>query len=197
MFVSYEKEKLGHAIVFFVQNTRHCYALKLLKLLNFLDFEHYRQTGYSVTNLKHQAYPLGPAAKRLNDFIKKMGEGEEVPDLDEYIRVEKKLIGDYKAHGITAKKEFERKFFSRRELTIMARLADIFKDTKSQDMTDYSHGDNLPWKKAYVEGQLNDINYEYAFESDAIIKDMAGIDKGEYTHRRGLFKEIDAAMGMK
>ena len=51
MFVSRQREKLLNAIVFFVTRTKNCNTIKLFKLLNFLDFEHYRQTGESVTGL--------------------------------------------------------------------------------------------------------------------------------------------------
>ncbi|WP_423905919.1 hypothetical protein [Candidatus Spongiihabitans sp.] len=37
-----------NAIAYFSRNTKYCYTIKLFKLLYFLDFEHYRQTGSSV-----------------------------------------------------------------------------------------------------------------------------------------------------
>ena len=48
MIVTREREKLLNAMVFFCQKTKHCHTLKLFKLLNFLDFEHYRQAGRTV-----------------------------------------------------------------------------------------------------------------------------------------------------
>jgi hypothetical protein len=42
MFVSHDREKLINAIVYFLGETNHCHTLKLFKLLNFSDFEHFR-----------------------------------------------------------------------------------------------------------------------------------------------------------
>ncbi|HEV7681080.1 MAG TPA: Panacea domain-containing protein [Pyrinomonadaceae bacterium] len=42
---------------------------KLFKLLYFLDFEHYKKTGRSVTGLKYFAWPMGPVPVSLKDEI--------------------------------------------------------------------------------------------------------------------------------
>ena len=65
MFVSHHRGKLLNAIVYFIANTRRCHTLKLFKLLYFLDFEHFRQTGQSVTGLRYVAWPKGPAPDDL------------------------------------------------------------------------------------------------------------------------------------
>ena len=65
MFVSHHREKLLNAIIYFIVNTKRCHTLKLFKLLYFLDFEHFRQTGQSVTGLRYVAWPKGPAPDEL------------------------------------------------------------------------------------------------------------------------------------
>src|SRR6218665_889637 len=65
MIVSREREKLIQAIVFFAQKTKHPHTMKLFKLLNFLDFEHFRQTGRSVTVLDYAAWDMGPVPPKL------------------------------------------------------------------------------------------------------------------------------------
>src|ERR1700730_10448814 len=74
MIVSREREKLINAIIYFVRSTKHCHTLKLFKLLNFLDFEHYRQTGQTVTGLTYAAFPHGPVPPSLFDEISRGGE---------------------------------------------------------------------------------------------------------------------------
>lgn len=62
MFVSHDREKLINAIVRFTRYTNHCHKLKLFMLLNFLDFEHYRQTGRPSIGLKYGAWGMGHGA---------------------------------------------------------------------------------------------------------------------------------------
>lgn len=65
MFISHHREKLLNAIIYFTAKTKRCHTLKLFKLLYFLDFEHFRQTGQSVTGLRYVAWPKGPAPDEL------------------------------------------------------------------------------------------------------------------------------------
>ena len=55
MFVSRDREKLLNAIIYFLRETKHCHTLKLFKLLNFADFEHFRQKGRTITGLEYRA----------------------------------------------------------------------------------------------------------------------------------------------
>jgi hypothetical protein len=48
MLVTRHREKLINAIICFLGATKHVHTLKLFKLLNFADFEHYRQTGRTI-----------------------------------------------------------------------------------------------------------------------------------------------------
>src|ERR1700730_12327247 len=74
MFVTRDREKLINAIVDFLRETNHCHTLKLFKLLNFSDFEHFRQTGRTITGLIYRALPMGPVPTKLFDEIKRGGD---------------------------------------------------------------------------------------------------------------------------
>ena len=65
MISTHHREKLIHAIVFFAKKTRHCGKTKLFKLLYLLDFDHFRETGRSVTGLKYYAGEMGPVPVAL------------------------------------------------------------------------------------------------------------------------------------
>jgi hypothetical protein len=67
---SYRK-KLLHAVLYFATKVKNPSKVKIFKLLYFLDFEHYRQTGQSVTNLDYFAYDFGPVPK---DFYQEVGD---------------------------------------------------------------------------------------------------------------------------
>src|SRR5262245_34961226 len=76
MFVKRDREKLINAIVYFLGATNHCHTLKLVKLLNFSDFEHCRQTGRTIFNLDYRALPKGPVPTKLLDEIKRGGDAD-------------------------------------------------------------------------------------------------------------------------
>src|SRR5580693_8882535 len=76
MIVSRDREKLVNAIVYFLRETNHCHTLKLFKLLNFADFEHFRQTGRTIFNLDYRALPMGPVPTELYDELKQGGRSD-------------------------------------------------------------------------------------------------------------------------
>jgi hypothetical protein len=55
MLVTHEREKLINAILYFAHETKYLGKFKLFKLLYLLDFEHFRLTGHSVTELDCRA----------------------------------------------------------------------------------------------------------------------------------------------
>lgn len=65
MVKSRGREKLINVAIYFATNTRSCGKIKLIKLLYLLDFEHYRQTGASVTGLEYHAMKMGPVPMDL------------------------------------------------------------------------------------------------------------------------------------
>ena len=65
MLINHERQKLINAIIYFANNTRYLGKIKLCKLLYFLDFEHFKQTGRPVTGLDYFAWPMGPVPVSL------------------------------------------------------------------------------------------------------------------------------------
>ena len=54
------RNRLIDVIVYFAKYTQYCGKITLFKLLYLLDFEHFRQTGKSVTGYDYQAWKFGP-----------------------------------------------------------------------------------------------------------------------------------------
>lgn len=75
MLITHEREKMIQAIIYFAQNTHYCGKTKLFKLLYFLDFEHYKITGRSVTGLKYSAWKMGSVPTALYEEL-------DLPDPD-------------------------------------------------------------------------------------------------------------------
>jgi hypothetical protein len=54
-FRKHQETKLAHAVGFFSRNTLHANRAKVIGLLFLFDFEHFAQTGLSVTGLEYSA----------------------------------------------------------------------------------------------------------------------------------------------
>lgn len=165
MLISREREKLLNAISFFVSNTKWCGKVKLFKLLYFLDFEHFKQTGRSVTGMDYYAWPMGPVPVSLYG---EMDAPEE--DMAESFRFEERPLRD-EQHTmliLTPKKGFSEDHFSKRELKIMHALADEYNDAVATAMVEATHLEHQPWHKVFVkEGRRQHlIPYELAVLPD-------------------------------
>lgn len=196
MFLTYSREKLLNAIAYFVQNTKYCNTIKLFKLLNFLDFEHYRQTGKSVTGLRYEAWREGPVPKDLWNEIKHQPSADFQKAITVSV-IRDGLSDEPKRRDFQIKKRFESKYFTKRELEIMDRLVFFFVDLTASEMSKYSHSKGMPWHKVY-KGERQPpapIPYELTLVSDAIIKDMPTIDKAELEYRKEALAEIKSHTG--
>ena len=160
MLIDHSKEKLYNAIIYFLKNTRYCGKTKLFKLLYYLDFLHFRETGKSVTNLDYYAYPFGPYPTDLGNEIFHPSE-ESRP----YISIEKKEDnGDFTP--IKTKKKFDDLYFSKRELRLLKDIAFIFKEVEAKKIVEVSHLPNEPWDKTIkTKGEREKIDYCLAVDN--------------------------------
>lgn len=158
---NHNRQKLLNAIIYFSKHTKRCGKTKLFKLLHFLDFIHFRETGKSVTGLDYYAWDKGPVPQDLF-FEMENQEG----DFRETIV----LIKDSKDENdnlckIIAKKPFDDKYFSKREIRIMERLAFIFKEALAKDIVEITHLPGQPWDRTIREkGPKKLIDYHLAID---------------------------------
>ena len=189
MFVSHQREKLINAVLFFTKFTKHCHKLKLFKLLCFLDFEHYRQTGYPSIGLEYLAWPMGPVPVDFDNELDNPG-----ADLLAAVRLTPRKDRDSGALvrlDIAPKRNFDPRFFSKRELRLMRELMLYWNDARGEDMTEVSHLRGLPWAVVYRNGlgKGQRIPYNLALGSQAIT-DGATIDADELAYRHDALHEI-------
>jgi uncharacterized phage-associated protein len=146
MIVSHDREKLIQAIIYFVTHTRKCGKVKLFKLLYFLDFEHYKITGRSVTGLAYYAWPMGPVPVSLHNELE-----DPTDELTSNVRVEEISIrnGTQTMTVFRPEVAFSREHFSRREIELMESLASEYYYADSEDMIEATHLENLPWHEIY------------------------------------------------
>lgn len=190
MFVSRNREKLLNAILFFLDQTNHCHTLKLFKLLNFADFEHFRQTGRTITGLDYRALPMGPVPTSLYEEIKRGGD----VDLKAAVilaNVKDDINDKLLRRDLKARTQFDKKWFTPRELKILSRVAEFFRELPAEDMTKFSHENKKPWATVYKngEGQGDYIPPELIFETTPLMKEVPSIDRDELEYRKELLRD--------
>lgn len=161
MIITHHREKLINVIIYFAKKTRYCGKTKLLKLLYFLDFTHFKQAGKSVTGLDYFAWEMGPVPKELFEEIS----GNMKPDM-------KSAINDLPADGfqqIRSKKKFDDRYFSKKELDLLKNISFIFKDAQAEAMVESTHLKNKPWDSTLKEkGEFKKIDYMLAIDSEIV-----------------------------
>jgi uncharacterized phage-associated protein len=189
MLINHKREKLLNALIYFSKNTRVCGKTKLFKLLYFLDFIHFRETGKSVTGLSYYAWDKGPVPQDLFHELKQ-------PDKDlkeTVILLNKSDDEDDKLCRVIAKKPFDPRFFSKREMKIMKDLSFIFKDALAKDMVEVTHLIGTPWDKTIkekgpgkridyalaVDGSKGSLSWEEIKERISEVKEVTQIFEGQ------------------
>ncbi|MBM3182307.1 MAG: DUF4065 domain-containing protein [Chloroflexi bacterium] len=169
------RQKLINVVLFFAKETKHVNMTKLMKLLNFFEFEHFGQTGYPSIGLRYYAFEKGPAPKR---FWLEVKDGVPPSDLKEKVAISIKDWGHGKKElefiaRINAQVDFS--IFTPREKKILEKLAYIYKDATAKTMSDISHEDDMPWEITKREKGLNaEIDYLLVVdESSAIDREIA------------------------
>jgi uncharacterized phage-associated protein len=159
MLITHDREKTINAILFFAHKVNFLGKTKLFKLLYFLDFEHYRDTGRSVTGMDYFAWKMGPVPISLMEEL-------DAPEADlcEKLSISEIPVG----RGGTMLKlapldAFDPTHFTLREMRSMERLATNFRDARADEMVDATHLENSPWDKVYhgEGGHQARIPYEY------------------------------------
>ena len=163
MRISRDREKLADAVISFVSHTKYCGITKLLKLLFFLDFTHFREAGRSVTGLTYRAWSKGPApadvwseVKRgATTFLADAVTVNEIPDEETARHFTK----------ISPRRAFDGKYFSRRERRILDELVEIYRDAKANELVEITHLKNSPWCKTLKKsGPNSTIDYMLALD---------------------------------
>lgn len=164
MLITHDREKLIQTMIYFAQNTKHCGKTKLFKLLYFLDFEHFKDTGRSVTGLTYSAWKMGPVPTELFDEL-------ESPDPDMARALEVSKIETYRGNPMLSLKpltEFDDSHFSKREMKLLKSLAEEYESSNAEDMIEETHLENLPWDRVYRQENRKqaEIPYSYALREE-------------------------------
>ena len=169
--MNYYRAKLLNAVLYFCQNTKRCNTTKLLKLLAFLDFAHFKQTGYPSIGLIYHAWKRGPVPISFYEEIK----GGNIPnDFSDMLASIPQEFGDdypeikgylYKAK---AKAKIDESVFTPREMKILKWFCDVFRDATANQMSEVSHFHNSPWDTTRKTKGLNQpIDYLLCIDDES------------------------------
>lgn len=166
MLKTYEREKLLNAIIYFASNTANCGKTKLFKLLFLLDFDHYKQTGRSVTGLDYYAWRLGPVPADLDDELD--GESVEDKSLWESIEVKSEWVISFTRLKILPKREFQPDHFSKRELRLLESIAKEHGNKTAEQLVELTHVEDGVWSRVWANGagKFEKIPYELSLEGE-------------------------------
>ena len=147
-------EKLQQVILYFLEriNNVHLGRTKLMKLLYFVDFDHYEAHGYSVTGARYRKLPHGPYPDKIEKIIKKMEEAGWVRE------VKTKYKGFTQTRLITLEAKFDAAKFSGAELQTLERVAAKWADATAAQIEAATHRE-APWAGT-TDGKT--IDYEMA-----------------------------------
>lgn len=189
MIINHHREKLINAIIYFVKNTKRCGLTKLLKLLYFLDFIHFRETGRSVTGNSYFAWARGPVPADLwNEIHKSPGD-----DLQKAVLIipPNKTEDEWQMQ-FKPKQKFNNSFFTKREMRIMEELAEIFLEAQANDMIEATHLKGQPWDVTFKKkGEKSEIDYRLALDGS----DEKELSKEELEIRLQEMDEVKRVLG--
>jgi hypothetical protein len=141
-------------------------AVKLNKLLFYIDFLAYRSFGEAVTWQEYQALPQGPAPRHLVPVLQRMQDSGELV-------IREEPIYQYTLKRPIALREAEVKVFTPEEVSLIRDIIDSFRAMTATQISDISHrflgwqlaneNDTIPYSVALlVRGELTDHELSHA-----------------------------------
>jgi uncharacterized phage-associated protein len=158
--ITLNQGKMKHVILYFLEhiNNFHLGRTKLMKLLYYVDFDHYEKYGASVTGAKYRKLPHGPVPVEAETVIKEMERNQEVEQINTTATVKGKPTKYKQQRLISLNAKFNPSLFSGAEMEIIERVAKVWEDATASEMKEASHRE-APWA-ATEEGKI--IDYEMA-----------------------------------
>lgn len=163
-------EKLRNAVLFFVKADKTVGLTKLMKLLFYLDFRLYRETGESLTGVTYEAWHFGPvpadvwrelrlredAGMNLKSILKIIPTKED--PRDEAVGIKLAVVPGAK---------FSDRYFTGREIKELKAVSEMFHNVPAYLVVEASHKKNDPWDvtvKKYGEKAKAHIDYDLALD---------------------------------
>ena len=151
--MAYSAEKMQHVILFFLEriNNVDLGRTKLMKLLYYVDFDHYERHEKSVTGATYRKLPHGPVPQEAKKLIEDMA-------LRHLVQQVKAKRAQYAQHRLITQAKFDPSLFSGEEIQTLERVAKEWECATGAQIEAASHAEE-PWG-ATTDGKI--IDYELA-----------------------------------
>lgn len=149
-------DKFIAMIIFFAEQMSP-FKTKMNKLLFYADFLNYKNSCYSISGIRYQAWPHGPVPVKYQSIYEFMIDGGllDIQTID--------FPEGYTGIRFTPKEgcQFREGLFTDDELKVLKKVAETFKTQNASKISEISH-----LEKAWLqnEQQKNLIDYNFAFE---------------------------------
>jgi uncharacterized phage-associated protein len=146
--------KMQQAILFFVEriNNIHLGRTKLMKLVYYVDFDHFEKYGRSITNARYRKLPHGPVPDKVDKVIASMQE----QGLVDAIEVPGSQYAKHRLIPLNGK--FDASIFTGDELAILEAVACRWGDSTAAEIEAATHAE-APWASTE---DAKAIDYELA-----------------------------------
>ena len=111
-------------VLFFANKNQKLLKTKLMKLLNYSDMIFYKENSCSISGLSYVHYPFGPVPENFDILI-------GILVKDKIIRVNVEYNANYEYHQIIPNLDYKEYIVDDKELEILERVYDKFKDFSS------------------------------------------------------------------
>jgi len=147
----FELEKFFEAIKYFCYKER-VFKTKLMKLLFYADFDHFKEYTVSITGARYARLPYGPVPNQFERWLAALTSD------DEGIRKEEDWNNDYPGEIFICDIPPDLSIFSSSELRVLAAVKEFFQNYSAKRLSDFSHNE-----KGYQETEnAHLIPYSYA-----------------------------------
>jgi putative zinc finger/helix-turn-helix YgiT family protein len=153
-------EKFTEMVIYFSDKLSP-FKTKMNKLLFYADFLMFKQSCFSISGVRYKAIDMGPVPNNFQSIFEYLA-NKNVID----IYTTEFPIG-YTGEQFKSRKErtFNAGLFTENELNTLKKVANVFKETSTNDMIKLSHLEEA-WKNNEKGKKV--ISYEYAFELNQV-----------------------------
>ena len=147
----FDFEKFSAMVLFFANKSERLLKTKLLKLLSYSDMVFFKENGISISGAKYVHLPYGPVPQNFDLLFGTMS-------ATHVAHIEVEYEGGYENHEVIPECEVPKNILSEKELEVLERVYNKFKNYGSVEISNYSHNE-----KGYtMTNQGEVIPYSYA-----------------------------------
>ena len=147
--------RLKNLLLYVIEQMGDVFQTKMNKVLFYIDFLSYRESGMSISGLAYNAIEFGPVPQRWDRVYSAFDE----------IVPESRLVHDQESTALTASAEADMTCFTDQERAIIDVVCAKMKGLSAHDISELSHNEPAWQKHLQKEGT---IPFEEAFSLGAV-----------------------------